>query len=78
MSSATLQITVVPKRMLTCSESAHHCGRSVIRFKAECPCSPVRFPNGDQRFDVQDLDAWLNSLKAGGNQDAEAIVARLA
>ena len=75
MSSATF---VVPKRMLTYSEAAHHCGRSIIRFKAECPCSPVRFPNGDQRFDVRDLDAWLNSLKAGGDQDAEAIVARLA
>jgi hypothetical protein len=78
MSSATLQITVVPKRMLTYSEAAHHCGRSVIRFKAECPCSPVRFPNGDQRFDVQDLDTWINSLKAGTNDGAEAIVARLA
>jgi hypothetical protein len=78
MSSATLQITVVPKRMLTYSEAAHHCGRSVIRFKAECPCSPVRFPNGDQRFDVQDLDTWINSLKAGMNDGAEAIVARLA
>jgi hypothetical protein len=64
--------------MLTYSEAAHHCGRSVIRFKAECPCSPVRFPNGDQRFDVQDLDTWINSLKAGMNDGAEAIVARLA
>jgi hypothetical protein len=78
MSSATLQITVVPKRMLTYSEAAHHCGRSVIRFKAECPCSPIRFPNGDQRFDVQDLDTWINSLKAGMNDGTEAIVARLA
>ncbi len=78
MSSATLQITIVHKRMLTRSEAARHCGGSVIRCKAECPCSLVRFPNGDQRFDVQDLDAWLNSLKAGGDQDAEAIVARLA
>jgi hypothetical protein len=78
MSSATLQITVVPKRMLTYSEAAHHCGRPVTRFKAECPCSPVRFPNGDQRFDVQDLDTWINSLKVGMNDGAEAIVARLA
>ena len=78
MSSATLQITLVTKRMLTHSEAARHCGRSVIRFKAECPCSLVRFPNGDQRFDVQDLDTWINSLKAGMNDGAEAIVARLA
>ena len=78
MSSATLQINVVPKRMLTRTEAAHHCGRSVKRFENECPCQPVRFPNGDLRFDVKDLDVWINSLKAGCDQDAEAIVSRLA
>jgi hypothetical protein len=45
----------------------HHCGRSVKRFEVECPCQPVRFPNGDVRYDVQDLDGWLNTLKAGGS-----------
>ena len=29
MSSAVLQINVIPKRMLSLSEAAHHCGRSV-------------------------------------------------
>jgi hypothetical protein len=76
--SATLHINIIPKRMLTKREAAHHCGRSVPRFEAECPCSPVVFPNGDQRFDIQDLDRWLNSLKAGGDRDADAIVAKLA
>jgi hypothetical protein len=78
MANATLQITVIPKRMLTKPEAATHCGRSIRRFEIECPCSPVTFPNGDKRFDVQDLDGWLNSLKAGGSDhDADAIVARL-
>ena len=78
MSSATLQINVIPKRMLTEKEAAHHCGRPVGRFKMECPCHPVAFPNGDRRFDVKDLDGWLDSLKAGNsNEDADAIVARL-
>jgi hypothetical protein len=40
MSSATLQINVIPKRMLSQSEAAHHCGRLVSRFKIE----PVRPP----------------------------------
>jgi hypothetical protein len=77
MASATLQINVIPKRMLSKSEGAHHCGRSVKRFEIECPCPPVRFPNGDVRWDVQDLDGWLNGLKAGGSDEADAIVARL-
>jgi len=78
MSSATLQINWQPKRMLTKSESAHHCGRSITRFVVECPVAPVAFPNGDLRWDVQDLDGWINSLKAGADDhDADAIVARL-
>jgi hypothetical protein len=78
MSSAVLQINVIPKRMLSLSEAAHHCGRSVSRFKIEYPVRPLRYSNGDRRWDVQDLDAWINSLKAGVcNHDADAIVARL-
>jgi hypothetical protein len=78
MSSATLQINVIPKRMLTKSEGAHHCGRSVKRFEIECPVRPRCFPNGDLRWDVRDLDLWLDSLKAGaGDHDADAIVAKL-
>jgi hypothetical protein len=78
MSSATLQINVIPKRMLDKKEAAHHCGRSVRRFEVECPVQPVRFQNGDLRWDVRDCDVWLDSLKAGaGDHDADAIVARL-
>lgn len=78
MSSATLQINIIHKRMLTESESAHHCGRSLKRFKLECPCHPVAFPNGDRRFDVKDLDGWLDSLKAGNSDtDADAILEKL-
>jgi hypothetical protein len=77
MASATLQINIIPKRMLTKSEGAHHCGRSEKRFMVECPCRPVRFANGDVRWDVQDLDAWLTSLKTGGTDDSDAIIERL-
>lgn len=77
MPSATLNLVVVPKRMLTKAEAAQHCGRPAKRFEIECPVTPVRFPNGDERFDVRDLDAWIDGLKGGGHDDAEAIVARL-
>jgi hypothetical protein len=78
MASAVLQINVIPKRMLTVKEAADRYGRSLARLKIECPVHPVRFPNGDVRYDVQDLDVWIDSLKAGaGDHDADAIVARL-
>jgi hypothetical protein len=42
------------------------------------PVAPLIFANGDLRWDIQDLDAWINSLKAGaGNHDADAIIERL-
>jgi hypothetical protein len=78
MSSATLQINVIPIRMLTMAEAARHCGRALTRFKIECPVQPIRFANGDIRYDVQDLDVWITSLKAGlADHDADAIMARL-
>ena len=78
MSSAVVQINVIPIRLLTMAEAARHCGRSLTRFKLECPVAPLKFGNGDLRWDVQDLDVWINSLKAGaGDHDADAIVARL-
>ena len=78
MASATLHLAVVPKRMLSKTEAAHHCGRPSKRFDIECPVPPVRFANGDLRWDVRDLDAWIDTLKAdAADGDADAIVARL-
>jgi len=75
--SATVQLHFQPKRLLTKSEAAHHCGRSVRRFEVECPIAPVAFSNGDRRYDVRDLDRWIDGLKAGAPSDVEDIVARL-
>jgi hypothetical protein len=78
MSSTLVQLSFTPKRMLTRSEAAQHCGRSVGRFKIECPVPPVIFANGDLRWDVRDLDSWLDGIKANsGDQDVDAILARL-
>jgi hypothetical protein len=78
MASAVLQINVIPIRMLTVAEAARHCGRSLTRFKIECPVQSIRFPNGDVRYDVQDLDVWINNLKAGAEDfDADTILAKL-
>ncbi len=78
MAIATLNLIVLEKRMLNKTEAAEHCGRPVKRFEIECNVQAVRFPNGDNRWDVRDLDAWIDSLKAGRpDQDAEAIVGKL-
>ena len=77
MSTALVNLTVISKRMLSKREAAEHCGRSLKRFEVECPVSPIRFPNGDLRFDVQDLDRWLDILK-GNSEDSVEIIKRLA
>ena len=78
MSSATVQINVVPKRLLKKSEAASYCGRSVKRFEAEAPFPPVAMPNGDRLYDVRDCDKWIDGLKMGAaDSDADNIVARL-
>ena len=78
MSQTTLNVVVIPKRMLTKTEAAAHCGRSVKRFGIECPVRPIQFENGDLRYDVHDLDAWLDSLKSGHEDaDVDSIVDRL-
>ena len=76
MTSATVQLNIILKRMLTRKEAAHHCGRSLRRFNIECPVSPVLFPNGDERFDMKDLDGWLDTLK-GTEVDIDSILASL-
>jgi len=78
MNTATLNLTVTPKRMLTKKEAAHHCGRPVKAFANECPVQPVQFRNGDKRYDVHDLDNWLDSLKPEGQHtETDKIVGLL-
>jgi hypothetical protein len=78
MSQATLNLVLVPKRMLTKAEAAAHCGRSIKRFAIECPVRPIQFANGDLRYDVRDLDNWLDSLKAGhDDNDVDLILEKL-
>ena len=77
MASATLNLTVISKRMLTKREASEHCGRPSRNFETECPVPPVKFSNGDLRWDVRDLDAWLDSLKIRSD-DTDSILDRLA
>jgi hypothetical protein len=76
MTTALVHLNIPPKRMLSETEGAIYCGRPVKRFKVECPVSPIVLANGDRRYDVRDLDKWIDALK-GDQTDADAIIARL-
>ncbi len=77
MSTATLNLRVSPRRMLSSREAAGYCGRTSKRFTVECPVSPIIFTNGDRLYDMRDLDAWLDSLKVRVSV-GDDIVSRLA
>jgi hypothetical protein len=78
MSAATFKFKVLPKRMAKKSEAASYCGLSEKRFAAEFPFPPVFMPGGEERFDLQDCDRWIESIKAGAHDgDVDAMIERL-
>jgi hypothetical protein len=77
MATTTLNLRVQPYRLFTKTEAAHYCRRSVKKFEAQCPVQPLRMADGDLLWDVQDLDLWIDSLKSGKLDEAEAALARL-
>ena len=77
MSSATLNIKVSPRRMLSAREAADYCGLPLKKFPMACKVAPVQMPGADIKYDIRDLDIWLDDLKGGVANDDEAIIARL-
>jgi len=78
MRQAAIKIISDPPRLLTKAESADYCARSTKRFEVECPVSPIKFLNGDLRWDRRDLDQWIDSMKSGSiSHENEEILARL-
>jgi hypothetical protein len=77
MSTATLNIKIAPRRMLTAKEAAGYCGLSEKGFAHFCNVPPVQLPGPELRYDMHDLDAWLDSLKTGVPYADDDIVGRL-
>jgi hypothetical protein len=78
MRQASIKIVSAPPRLMTKAEAAEYSARSVKRFEVECTVTPIKFPNGDLRWDVHDVDAWIDSMKSGfASECADDIVARL-
>ncbi|MEO4042137.1 hypothetical protein AAFN47_11090 [Hoeflea sp. CAU 1731] len=77
MASATLNVRLSPRRMLSTREAAEYCGLPVKLFSSECGAVPVLMPSGRKLYDMQDLDNWLDGLKSGQPNEDEAILGRL-
>ena len=77
MASATLNIKVSPRRMLTTKEAADYCGLSPKRFPLACTIVPVAMPGGAKLYDIRDLDVRIDGLKDDADNDDDMIVKRL-
>lgn len=77
MTSATLNIKIAPRRMLSASEAATYCGLPLKRFPVECGVTPVAMPGGRKLYDIRELDTWLDELKGGTAENDNDILDRL-
>jgi len=77
MPKAMINLTAQPYRMLSKSAAAEYVGLSAARFSAACPVVPLDLANGVKRWDIRDLDAWLDSLKSDTDMSDEALLSRL-
>lgn len=66
------------RRMLTAEEAADYCGfKSVDGFRAHIPVAPVRFGSQVVRYDVRDLDDYLDNLRNPGPRGGGGPAAKL-
>lgn len=77
MNTATLNLKVSPRRMLTAREAAEYCGLPLKKFSHYCSVPPVQLPGVDARYDMRDLDEWLDGMKAGVPNGDDDITGKL-
>jgi hypothetical protein len=63
MAQASLNLSVISKRMMNQREAADYSGLAAKRFKAHSPVQPIEVAPGELRWDKIDLDRWLDCLK---------------
>jgi hypothetical protein len=76
MAATNLRLSVIQPRMLTEADAADYLSVPKTKLRIVCPVSPVEMPDGKRRYDVRDLDGWIDSLKDGGGSNDD-ILARL-
>jgi predicted DNA-binding transcriptional regulator AlpA len=62
------------KRLLTIDEAAEYCGIGRESFLYNCPVRPKRIRPGQRglRYDIRELDAWIDTLSAGDDDGTTA------
>lgn len=77
MTTATFTIKTPPRRMLDLGEAAIYVGVPAKRFPVACSVSPVRMPDGKNKYDIKDLDRWIDTIKSGAEDSDDAILDKL-
>jgi hypothetical protein len=78
MPTASLNLTVVDKRMMNEAEASSYCGLPSKHFKAVCPVQPLNLGGKGLRYDKQDLDQWIDSEKSDGSDvTATSVLGKL-
>ncbi len=76
MNRAVINVSMPLRRILTKRQAADYCNLNAKRFANDCAIAPIEMPDGSTQYDIQDLDKWIDSLKAGSTNDDD-IIARL-
>lgn len=64
-----------PRRLLNGKEAASYCGISPSTFARVCDVRPVMLGRDNdslKRFDIRDLDAWIESKKVANQNEANS------
>jgi hypothetical protein len=77
MANAMLNIRIVQPRMMSIKQAADYVGLPLRRFPRICNVRPVSLPESEERYDIRDLDLWLDQIKAGGADTDAEILERL-
>ncbi|NKK57406.1 hypothetical protein GFM44_15965 [Rhizobium leguminosarum bv. viciae] len=63
--------------MLDLGEAAIYVGLPAKRFPASCGVAPIRMPDGKNKYDIKDLDRWIETIKGGTDDSDDVILDRL-
>ncbi|TCR02191.1 hypothetical protein [Neorhizobium sp. JUb45] len=77
MANALLNIRIVQPRMISLKQAADYVGLPLKRFPRICSVRPVEIPESEKRYDIRDLDQWIDQLKAGDTEADQDILERL-
>ncbi|MGA1831540.1 hypothetical protein [Rhizobium wenxiniae] len=77
MANAMLNIRIVQPRMMSIKQAADYVGLPLRRFPRICTVQPVALPESEERYDIRDLDRWIDQIKLGSADTDADILGRL-